>query len=334
MHSSSTPGRAKGSRLVGGAVTEEALDSSASVLERRGARARAGLQQFFSPPEAAALACRVITGGEAPSRYAPFVLDPTAGDGALMAAWPRERRFGVEIDLDQVEAGDYTALRGDLQRLYPLMRLAGVRFPAVVCNPPFGLDWQDPASGRTVNSTALCLRFALGLLEDRGQGLLIAGRDRYHREIEPLPEARGVWCTIDCEDLFEGADLPVTLAFFVQPANRRDGETLRLGGERTGLAGLARQVIQWRGESCGQVNRFSYEDGSDLREAFTSVQREHDRRRDQRGTERRYDVELRGGRLRCHPSAFAKLALAERGLLRQVQGLNGKAILIWGRRVS
>jgi predicted RNA methylase len=72
-----------------------------------------------------------------------------------MAAWPCERRFGVEIDPDQVDAGDYTALRGDLQRLYPLMRLAGVRFPAVVCNPPFGLDWQDPASGRTVNSTAL-----------------------------------------------------------------------------------------------------------------------------------------------------------------------------------
>jgi predicted RNA methylase len=170
MHSSSTPGRAKGSRLLGGAVTEEALDSSASVLERRGARTRAGLQQFYSPPEAAALAARVITGREAPSDYAPFVLDPTAGNGALLAAWPRERRFGVEIDADQVEAGDYTALRGDLQRVYPLMRLAGVRFPAVVCNPPFGLDWQDPASGRTVNSTALCLRFALGVLEERGQG--------------------------------------------------------------------------------------------------------------------------------------------------------------------
>jgi hypothetical protein len=74
------------------------------------------------------------------------------------------------------------------------MRLAGVRFGAVVRNPPFELDWQDPATGRAVNSTALCLRFALGLPEERGQGLLIAGRDRYHREIEPLAEARGV-CT-------------------------------------------------------------------------------------------------------------------------------------------
>ena len=97
MHSSS-PGRAKGSRLVGGAVTEEALDSSASVIECRGARARAGLQQFFSPPEAAALAWPRDQGGHAPSDYAPSVLDPTAGNGAPMARWPRERRFGVEID--------------------------------------------------------------------------------------------------------------------------------------------------------------------------------------------------------------------------------------------
>jgi len=61
----------------------------------------------------------------------------------------------------------------------------------------------------------------------------------------------------------------------------------------------------------------AYDDGDDLREAFACIQREHDRRRNERHASR-YDVELRGGRLRCHPSAFAKLALAERGLLRQV----------------
>jgi hypothetical protein len=154
-----------------------------------------------------------------------------------------------------------------------------VRFPAVVCNPPFGLDWQDPETGRCANSAALCLRFALGLLEERGQGLLIAGRDRYHREIEPLPEARGVWCTIDCDDLFAGTELPVTVAFFVQPSNRGDGETLRLSSERTGIADLARQVIQWRRQACGQMTHFSYGDGEELREAFACVHREHDRRR-------------------------------------------------------
>jgi hypothetical protein len=82
------------------------------------------------------------------------------------------------------------------------------------------LEIDPGATGRSANSTTVCLRVALGLLEEQGQGLLIAGRDRYHREIEPLPEARGVWCTIDCDDLFEGVELPPTLAFFVQPATR------------------------------------------------------------------------------------------------------------------
>src|SRR5215218_9866850 len=240
MHSSSTPGRAKGSRLVGGAVTEEALDSSVSVIERRGARARAGLQQFFSPPEAAALACRVITGAEAPSDYAPFVLDPTAGDGALLASWPRERRFAVEIDPDHAGAADYTPLHGDLQRLYPLMRLAGVRFPAVVCNPPFGLDWQDPTTGRSANSAALSLRFALGLLEERGQGLLIAGRDRYYREVEPLPEAQGVWCTVDCDDLLRrhgaAGDAGVPRAAGQSPRGRDPAAQRRADGDRRARA--------------------------------------------------------------------------------------------------
>jgi hypothetical protein len=84
----------------------------ADVISRQLRLQAATHPQTRQPPEAAALSARVITGGEAPSGYAPFVLDPTAGDGALMAAWPRERRFGVEIDPDQAEARDYTALRG------------------------------------------------------------------------------------------------------------------------------------------------------------------------------------------------------------------------------
>ena len=320
-----TPVGEKRSRLEGGALCEEAIDSSRAVLGPTGHGHRKGLQQYFSPAEAAALAFDVIAGTVTSPDYAPFVLDPTAGDGALIARWPRARRFGVEIDPDHVAADGYTALRGDLQRLYPLMRLAGIRFPAVLCNPPFGLGWQDPASGGRASSTAMCLRFGLGLLEARGQGLLIAGRDRYHRDIEPSPEARGVWCTIDCDDLFDGVALPVTLAFFVQPANRSEGETLRLQADRAGLPAHGDRVVRWREETCGPVTTRSYDQDTELRDAFASIQREHDRRRSRRPTNR-YDVELRGGRLRSHPSAFAKLALAERGVLRQVQGLDGKAL--------
>lgn len=334
----SPPGRGRGdqagakrSRLEGGALSEEALDSSTSVYEARGPRARAGLQQFFSPPEAATLAHQVIAGRGSAARYAPYVLDPTAGNGALLDGWAPERRFGVEIDPDQIEAGRYTALRGDLQRLYPLLRLSGARFPAVVCNPPFGLDWRDPTSAKTVNSTALCLRFALGLMADHGQGLLIAGRDRYHRAIGPLNEARGVWATVDCPDLFEDTELACTLAFFVAPANRGEGEVLRLDAERRELAGLAEEIRDWRRRTCGGVATVSTGGDEALREAFTAVQREHDARlATERGRRSRYDLQLRGEQIACHPSGFAKLALSERRMLRQVGQLDGKSVQYFG----
>jgi hypothetical protein len=71
-----------------------------------------GAQRYFSPPEAAAFGHRVICGGEAASDYTPFVLDPTAGNGALVAC---ERRLRVCERPRQVETGDHTALRGDLR---------------------------------------------------------------------------------------------------------------------------------------------------------------------------------------------------------------------------
>jgi hypothetical protein len=71
--------------LVGGALSRGRTLPELAVV--------GGISFLFSPPEAAASACRVITGGERPSAYAQFVLDPTAGNGAPMARWPRERRF-------------------------------------------------------------------------------------------------------------------------------------------------------------------------------------------------------------------------------------------------
>jgi hypothetical protein len=55
------------------------------------------------------LPCRVITGGERPSAYAQFVLDPTAGNGAPMARWPRERRFAWRSTPTRWRQGDCAA---------------------------------------------------------------------------------------------------------------------------------------------------------------------------------------------------------------------------------
>ena len=67
----------KHGRLEGGALTHEVLDSSASVLGRSRGGAVRGLQQWYSPTEAAELIA-TVNGPQMPT------LDPTAGDGALL----------------------------------------------------------------------------------------------------------------------------------------------------------------------------------------------------------------------------------------------------------
>ena len=253
----------------------------------------------------------------------PAVLDPTAGNGALLEAFPRRLRYGVEIDRDQVAAGDYTAISDDLQRIYPLLKLAGVEFAALVLNPPFGLDWTAPDGGR-VNSTVLTFRYALGLMRASGQAMLICGRDRFWREL--APEARSVWCVIEAADLFDGVELRCVIAFFCQPANYRGGEPLRLAACRSELPGLADAVRAARAGRCGQIGAWA--DGPDeLAQTFRSIEIEHRRRVEhaRRGNAERYDLSLRGERVAFHASAFAKLALAKRGLLRLGEQLNGKS---------
>lgn len=64
------------------------------MLRRSGHRAAKGLQQHYTPTEAAELVAAVLRAPDC------NVLDLTAGDGALLASWPSERRYGVEIDSD------------------------------------------------------------------------------------------------------------------------------------------------------------------------------------------------------------------------------------------
>ena len=75
-----SPAAGKRGELTGGALTDEALDSSKSVLQQTmyGSKQR-GLQQYFTPPEAAEFIKAVID----PLGRSP-VLDPTAGSGALL----------------------------------------------------------------------------------------------------------------------------------------------------------------------------------------------------------------------------------------------------------
>jgi len=225
-------------------VGRETVASSPDVLRPSGLLAAKGLQQFYSPPEAAELVGRVLHAGHCNA------VDLTAGDGALLAQWPREQRYGIEIDADQVAAGDYHAIHGDLQRVYPLVRLTRLGFRAVVLNPPFGLTWTD-IHGKSINSTLLALRYGLGVLDERGHGVLIAGRDRFAREIADQPEARGVYAVIECHDLFEGVELPCVVAFFRAPHTRsNDTPPAWRTAARAELPGLVRWVNDAHGERC------------------------------------------------------------------------------------
>ena len=319
------PAGEKRGKLTGGALSQEALDSSKSVLGNQRGLQQRGLQQFYTPPEAAKLIKRVL---DPHGRFA--VLDPTAGDGALISPWPRERRFGVEIDPDQVRGGDYRAVTGDLQRAFPLLRRLGVQFQRIAANPPFGLEWSDP-SGRVENSAVATWRMCHALLADGGVGAFICGRDRFRREIAPREDAAGVVASVECEDLFDGVALPCLIAFFLARENRGDERAqplLELAVKRSELGerALAERLSDALIEGAQFVS--SYAVGEGPVSEFKLVHRELERRRREasRGAPT-YDVELRGReRLQVRPCAVTRHALAAAGQLRLLQTLHNQPV--------
>ena len=106
-----------------------------------------------------------------------------------------------------------------------MLRAAGVRFDRIAINPPFGLDWQDPAHKERgqMNSTVMAFLWALDLMDHYGTGAMICGRDRLYREVLRLPEAKGIYSIIEVEGKIwdtSGKGLPTAIAFFSLPANR------------------------------------------------------------------------------------------------------------------
>jgi SNF2 family DNA or RNA helicase len=310
---------AKRGELSAGAVSDEVLDSSASVLRpTRGGGSVVGLQQFFSPPEVSRLIA-AVNGARLPT------LDPTAGDGSLLSAIDKDSRLGIEIDPDHLDPDRYEGIQGDLQLVYPLLRTLGVRFPRVACNPPFGLDWQ--IGGRKVNSTLATWRMALALLEERGAGAFLAGRDRFMRDVMPREDAAGVYALVEADDLFEGVELPCVLAFFVAPAavsDPRAGGPLRLHASRAELAGLATGIRDERDRVGSWVTEFERDPGA-IGALFRTVGEEVGRRREERRRSRQsFDLSLRSGRISVGPRAFARLALQRRRILREIERLHGQ----------
>lgn len=208
----------KGGSLAG--LTDEALASSSSILETNFAGGKTkGLQQWFTPEKAAKLVAGVIGTGVT-------VLDPTAGNGSLLQFFDKTLSYGVELDEQQIKnsEGAYNAIRGDLQHVYALLRRT-FEFDAIVANPPFGLDWEEPTlnDGKTTNSARLTLMMMSRLLTQDGQFAFINAAGRWDKECAQTPEATGVYAVIDIPDLFPNTTTPAVLAFGVHPS-LREGE--------------------------------------------------------------------------------------------------------------
>jgi hypothetical protein len=353
--------------LFGGALTDEAINSSRTVLKNaRGNKdLLVGLQQWFTPEPVARFIADVV----GPART---VLDPTAGAGSLLAPFDPGSRFGIEIDADHARAareaveqrrgsrsapeeglggglgpeGDrqgYHAIGGDAQSVVPMLRAAGLLFDAVVLNPPFGLSWRDPVHGSgETNSTALAYLWAVDLLGPNGQGAMISGRDRLAKEVLGKPEAKGIYATVEViGPLFDSAvALPCAISFFHHPENASpylpDGQgPLRLSARREDLHLLVHEIKRARAARASYLSPRGEAHPWDLLKDWKAVGAEHDRRRRAvgkgRGADKTYDVELARSRVVAHPSPYARLALAKEGRDREVQLLHGQNVAYFGQ---
>ena len=339
-------GPEKHGKIYGGALTEEVMNSSRSVLQSaRGGSPTKGLQQYFTPPEAARL-IRGVFG------HVKAVLDPTAGAGDLLAPYPERARFGIEIDPDHAGGAfetSYAAIQADAQNVVPMLRAAGARWPAVVLNPPFGLGWRDPAHSKKgqVNSTLLAFLWAHDLMDRYGQGAMISGTDRLGSAVLGRPEARGIYAIVDVTGpFFDGVSLPTSIAFFVRPENLgKDApdRPQRLAARRQDLddAGTVRELRYARERAARFVTDYPPRrtpDRSpldDLGDAFEAVAAEDRKRRqaaEDESASRNHDLDLKGKKVRVRLSPYAKLALAGGGAeKRALELLNGQNVQYFGQ---
>ncbi|MCG3144179.1 MAG: hypothetical protein HONDAALG_01572 [Gammaproteobacteria bacterium] len=309
----------KGSLLSGGAITEEVLASSRSILTPSKYTTEKGLQQFFTPEPVAQWISRVTLLGQP-------VLDPTAGSGNLLQPHSTGNRYGIEIDKDWTGKDcNYEAIQADLQQVYPLARRIGLTFPLIVANPPFGITWQEPSinEGKNTNSTVLCYQYCLQLLDEYGQGVLICGRDRLDREVLPLEESQHIYAIVDVPDLFgKDVDLPCSIAFFAQTRREPISDPFRIERKACDLdEDLARRLYNERYQTCTMLNLYQQSEVQRLWKAL----RDEVRNRKHADDHPEYNLTLKARRIHIHFRAYQEIAFHrhDRHLLQMVKNLDG-----------
>jgi SNF2 family DNA or RNA helicase len=307
----------KGGKIDAETVTQDMIDSSTSMLQTYRGRGLKGLQQFFSPQEAANLV-GVIFGDV-------VTLDMTAGNGALLSALPPACRFGIEIDPDHTKNAPYTVITGDLQKVYPLMRKLNMLFDAIAINPPFGLMWEDESFGGKINSTELCYLYATKLLSPYGQGVLIAGRDRLLTDILPREEGKLIYAILEVKDMFENADIPTVMAFFTnRPLVSRSpwhGSCTRSELVHHGQSIIAKRNMQ----TPYVANYTNVEERQEIIDNFAAIQDEYTKRyAPADGKQRHYSISV-DKRIRVKLSPYQKVLLARTGERSIIESLHNQS---------
>jgi SNF2 family DNA or RNA helicase len=301
----------KGGRLTG-TVTDEMLDSSPSVLQSYRGRGTRGLQQFFSPPECAELVHKVFND--------VAVIDLTAGNGSLISKFPEDNRFGIEIDPDQAKS-EYKSIVGDIQKVYPLLRQLGFKTDAIAINPPFGLQWNDAKYG-SLNSTVLCYLYAVSLLSEFGQGVLIAGADRFDREILTRDEGKLFYAVIECDDLFTDADIPSVVAFFT---DKPCSKLKRWHSDKPDLPSQADEVVRLRVRVKSYISGITSDTNLEyITELWNAIQHEYESRYEHKNYQ--YSITSKNNKIAVRLSAYDKLALQKDNKLSNVTLLNNQSI--------
>jgi hypothetical protein len=319
MQCKGSPGAKRGV-LGGGALSEEALASSRSVLSGGRGGHGVGLQQYFTAAPVAEFIRDVINpvGVDLP------VLDPTAGDGALLA--PHTYGFGIEIDRDHTVRAKYMALRGDVQLAYPLMKVGGVTFPRIVANPPFGLTWQLPgiANGKPTNSTVACALLTLDLLGGGGLAAMVCGTARLRSEVLANEKVNAAtWAIVDITgEAFPGVKLPASIVFLC--ATPRDGvhiKPLEISCAVEDLHAAVGALIDAQTTHVGYVA--SYTRYSEAEHLFDALRAAYEERHPLEGPPRS-DVRLIGRRLRVSLGALGRLVNDYSQEARLLARLNGQ----------
>jgi hypothetical protein len=316
----------KRSRVEGGLVTDEFLESAGNVLTGyRGRAPTVGAEQYFTPKPVADFIARCLV--EDPAAYEGPVLDPTgAGNGALLA--PFQNRYGVEIDRDQATA-PYTKILGDCQEVAGLATAIGMKCPLIVANPPFGLRWEY--GGESGRSARIAWKIINSLIDAYGLGAMIVPRSDY--EAIKAQEGEGIIACVEVPALFgPSVEVDCVIFFFA-------GHSLRNEPKNYAVANVERlpniiSTVKEEIESSTYFRPYAAPETADFIKKFSLIRAEMNERRKWKDAVRHSDITIRGEKISVYISPYERVRFAVDGRkaeLDRILALNGQSVYQFAR---